>query len=133
MGELEMRITISDVLEKNATPEQKEAKIDIADFIAEDYVTSEEAPVPEDAPIAEDKPIVEDIPTVEVAPVMIEDPAPVVDIPKPSNTQLIVDEQKEILDARNMPPTEMLSRMGKENPEIFHLGDLFDTVTIDSS
>ena len=133
MGELEMRITISDVLEKNATPEQKEAKIDIADFIAEDYVTSEEAPVSEDAPIAEDKPIVEDIPTVEVAPVMIEDPAPVVDIPKPSNTQLIVDEQKEIRDANDMPQTEMLSRMEEENPNINFLVDTFDVVLEDSS
>ena len=139
MGELEMRITISDVLEKNATPEQKEAKIDIVDFIEKDILNAKEAPVAEDMPAAEDAPVMIDVPAnadeasaIADTPSVIEETI-IVEKPKPTNTQLIVDQQKEIRDARNMPPTEMLSRMGKENPAVFYVQDKFGTVTIDSS
>jgi hypothetical protein len=44
-----------------------------------------------------------------------------------------VDNQREILDARNMPQTEMFSRMKEENPELDFLTESFGAVPEDSS
>ena len=139
MSELEMEIAICDVLEKNATPEQKEAKIDLVDFIEKDILNAKDAPVAEDMPVAEDAPVGTDVPAkADEAPAIADTPSVIEETiiaekPKPTNTQLIVDNQREILDARNMPQTEMFSRMKEENPELCHLEDKFKTVTVDSS
>ena len=149
--ELEMDIAICDVLEKNATPEQKEAKIDLVDFIEKDILNAKDAPVAEDATVIDDMPFDEDMPAAEDAPVMIDVPAnadeapaiAITDTPsvieetviddKPSNTQLIVDHQREVLDARNMSQKEMLKMMAEEKPEINYLVEAFGVVPEDSS
>ncbi len=137
--ELEMDIAICNVLEENATPEQKEAKIDLVDFIEKDILNAKDAPVAEDMPVAEDAPVGIDVPAnADEAPAIADAPSVIEETiiaekPKPTNTQLIVDNQREILDARNMPQTEMFSRMKEENPELCHLEDKFKTVTVDSS
>ena len=121
--ELEMDIAICNVLEENATPEQKEAKIDLVDFIEKDILNAKDAPVAEDMPVAEDAPVGTDVPAkADEAPAIADTPSVIEETiiaekPKPTNTQLIVDNQREILDARNMPQTEMFSRMKEENPE----------------
>ena len=137
--ELEMDIAICDVLEKNATPEQKEAKIDLVDFIEKDILNAKDAPIGEEMPAADDAPVMIDVPAnadeapaIADTPSVIED-AVIVEKPKPSNTQLIVDHQREILDARNMSQTEMFSRMADENPNINFLVDAFGAVPEDSS
>jgi len=137
--ELEMDIAICDVLEKNATPEQKEAKIDLVDFIEKDILNANDAPVAEDMPAAEDDPVMIDVPAnadeapaIADTPSVIED-AVIVEKPKPSNTQLIVDHQREVLDARNMSQTEMFSRMAEENPNLNFLTEAFGAVLEDSS
>ena len=139
MSELEMEIAICDVLEKNATPEQKEAKIDLVDFIEKDILNAKDAPVAEDMPAAEDAPVLIDVPAnadeapaIADTPSVIED-AVIVEKPKPSNTQLIVDHQREVLDARNMSQTEMFSRMKEENPDLNFLTETFEVVPEDSS
>jgi len=139
MSELEMDIAICDVLEKNATPEQKEAKIDLVDFIEKDILNAKDAPVAEDMPAAEDDPVMFDVPAnadeapaIADTPSVIED-AVIVEKPKPSNTQLIVDHQREVLDARNMSQEEMLSRMKEENPDLNFLTEAFGVVPEDSS
>ena len=137
--ELEMDIVICDVLEKNATPEQKEAKIDLVDFIEKDILNAKDAPVDEDMPSAEDDSVLIDVPAnADEAPAIADTPsvnedAVIVEKPMPSNTQLIVDHQREILDARNMSQEEMLSRMKEENPELDFLVDAFGVVPEDSS
>ena len=137
--ELEMDIAICNVLEENATPQQKEAKIDLVDFIEKDILNAKDAPVAEDMPLAEDAPVGIDVPAnADEAPAIADAPSVIEETiiaekPKPTNTQLIVDHQREILDARNMPQTEMFSRMKEENPELCHLEDKFKTVTVDSS
>lgn len=137
--ELEMDIAICDVLEKNATPEQKEAKIDLVDFIEKDILNAKDAPIAEDMPAAEDAPVMIDMPAnadeapaIADTPSVIED-AVIVEKPKPSNTQLIVDHQREILEARNMSQEEMLKVMAEENPNINFLVDAFGVVPEDSS
>ena len=137
--ELEMEIAICDVLEKNATPEQKEAKIDLVDFIEKDILNAKDAPVAEDIPAAEDAPVMidepakaDEAPAIADTPSVIED-AVIVEKPKPSNTQLIVDHQREVLDARNMSQTEMFSRMAEENPNLNFLVEAFGVVPEDSS
>jgi len=139
MSELEMEIAICDVLEKNATPEQKEAKIDLVDFIEKDILNAKDAPVAEDMPAAEDDPVLIDVPAnADEAPAIADTPsvnedAVIVEKPKPSNTQLIVDHQREVLDARNMSQTEMFSRMKEENPDLNFLTEAFGVVPEDSS
>ena len=139
MSELEMEIAICDVLEKNATPEQKEAKIDLVDFIEKDILNAKDAPVAEDMPAAEDDPVLIDVPAnADEAPAIADTPsvnedAVIVEKPKPSNTQMIVDHQREVLDARNMSQTEMFSRMKEENPDLNFLTEVFDVVPEDSS
>ena len=139
MNELEMDIAICDVLEKNATPEQKEAKIDLVDFIEKDILNAKDAPVAEDMPAAEDDPALIDVPAnADEAPAIADTPsvnedAVIVEKPKPSNTQLIVDHQREIRDARNMSQTEMFSRMAEENPDLNYLAEAFGVVPEDSS
>ena len=137
--ELDMEIAICDVLEKNATPEQKEAKIDLVDFIEKDILNANDAPVAEDMPAAEDDPVLIDVPAnadeapaIADTPSVIED-AVIVEKPKPSNTQMIVDHQREILDARNMSQAEMFSRMKEENPDLNFLTEAFGVVPEDSS
>ena len=125
--ELEMDIAICDVLEKNATPEQKEAKIDIVDFIEKDILNAK------DASNAESAPIVEDIPVAEDAPVMIDVPANADEAPEITNTQLIVDHQREVLEARNMSQEEQLKVMAEKNPELNFLVEAFGAVPEDSS
>ena len=127
------------MLEKNATPEQKEAKIDLVDFIEKDILNAKDAPVAEDMPAAEDAPVMIDVPanadeapTIADTPSVIED-AVIVEKPKPSNTQLIVDHQREVLDARNMSQAEMYSRMKEENPDLNFLPEVFGVVPEDSS
>ena len=139
MSELEMEIAICDVLEKNATPEQKEAKIDLVDFIEKDILNAKDAPVDEDMPAAEDDPVLIDVPAnadeapaIADTPSVIED-AVIVEKPKPSNTQLIVDHQREVLDARNLSQAEMFSRMKEENPDLNFLAEAFGAVPDDSS
>jgi len=139
MSELEMEIAICDVLEKNATPEQKEAKIDLVDFIEKDILNANDAPVAEDMPAAEEDPVLIDVPAnadeapaIADTPSVIED-AVIVEKPEPSNTQLIVDHQREVLDARNMSQTEMFSRMKEENPDLNFLTEAFGAVPEDSS
>ncbi len=139
MSELEMDIAICDVLEKNATPEQKEAKIDLVDFIEKDILNAKDAPVDEDMPAAEDDSVLIDVPAnadeapaIADTPSVIED-AVIVEKPKPSNTQLIVDHQREVLDARNMSQEEMLKVMAEENPNINFLAEAFGAVPEDSS
>ena len=141
MSELEMEIAICDVLEKNATPEQKEAKIDLVDFIEKDILNAKDEPVAEDMPATEDDPALIDVPenADEASAIAITDTPSVIeetvidDKPKPSNTQLIVDHQREVLDARNMSQTEMFSRMKEENPDLNFLVDAFGAVPEDSS
>ena len=151
MSELEMEIAICDVLEKNATPEQKEAKIDLVDFIEKDILNAKDAPVAEDATVIDDMPFDEDMPAADDAPVLIDVPEnadeasaiAITDTPsvieetviddKPSNTQLIVDHQREVLDARNMSQAEMYSRMAEENPDLNYLAEAFGVVPEDSS
>ncbi len=137
--ELGMRISVCNVLEENATPEQKEAKIDLVDFIEKDILNAKDAPIAEDMPAAEDAPVMIDVPAnadeapaIADTPSVIED-AVIVEKPKPSNTQLIVDHQREILDARNMSQKEMLKVMAEENPNINFLVDAFGVVPEDSS
>ena len=137
--ELELDIAICDVLEKNATPEQKEAKIDLVDFIEKDILNAKDAPVGEDMPAAEDDPVLIDVPAnADEAPAIADTPsvnedAVIVEKPKPSNTQLIVDHQREVLDARNMSQAEMYSRMKEENPDLNFLPEVFGVVPEDSS
>ena len=139
MSELEMEIAICDVLEKNATPEQKEANIDLVDFIEEDILNAKDAPVAEDMPAAEDAPVViEDSANADEASAIADTPsvnegAVIVEKLKPSNTQLIVDHQREICDARNMPQEDMLKEMAEEEPEINFLVEAFGVVPEDSS
>ena len=127
MSELEMEIAICDVLEKNATPEQKEAKIDLVDFIEKDILNARNATNDENAPI------VEDIPAAEDAPVMIDVPANADEASEISNTQLIVDHQRVVREARNMPQEDMLKEMAEEKPEINYLVEAFGVVPEDSS
>ena len=137
--ELEMDIAICNVLEENATPEQKEAKIDLVDFIEKDILNAKDAPVAEDMPVAEDAPVGIDVPAkADEAPAIADAPSVIEETiiaekPKPTNTQLIVDNQREILDARNMPQTEMFSRMKEENPNLDFLTESFGAVPEDSS
>ena len=137
--ELEMDIAICNVLEENATPEQKEAKIDLVDFIEKDILNAKDAPVAEDMPVAEDAPVGTDVPAkADEAPAIADTPSVIEETiiaekPKPTNTQLIVDNQREILDARNMPQEDMLREMIEEFPAVPHLEDKFDTVLVDSS
>ena len=137
--ELEMDIAICNVLEENATPEQKEAKIDLVDFIEKDILNAKDAPVAEDMPVAEDAPVGIDVPAnADEAPAIADTPSVIEETiiaekPKPTNTQLIVDNQREILDARNMPQEDMLKEMINEFPAVPHLEDKFDTVLVDSS
>ena len=137
--ELEMDIAICNVLEENATPEQKEAKIDLVDFIEKDILNAKDAPVAEDMPVAEDAPVGIDVPAnADEAPAIADAPSVIEETiiaekPKPTNTQLIVDNQREILDARNMPQEDMLREMIEEFPAVPHLEDKFDTVLVDSS
>lgn len=139
MSELEMEIAICDVLEKNATPDQKEAKIDLVDFIEKDILNANDAPVAEDMPAAEDESVMIDVPAnADEAPAIADTPsvnedAVIVEKPKPSNTQLIVDHQREVLDARNMSQTEMFDRMKEENPNLNFLAEAFGVVPEDSS
>ena len=139
MSELEMEIAICDVLEKNATPEQKEAKIDLVDFIEKDILNAKDAPVAEDMPAAEDAPVMIDVPAnADEAPAIADTPsvnedAVIVEKPKPSNTQLIVDHQREVLEARNMSQEDMLKKMAEEKPEINYLVEAFGVVPEDSS
>ena len=139
MSELEMEIAICDVLEKNATPEQKEAKIDLVDFIEEDILNAKDAPVAEDMPAAEDAPVViEDSANADEASAIADTPsvnegAVIVEKLKPSNTQLIVDHQREIRDARNMSQKDMLKEMAEEEPEINFLVEAFGVVPEDTS
>ena len=137
--ELELDIAICDVLEENATPEQKEAKIDLVDFIEKDILNAKDAPVAENMPAAEDAPVMIDAPAnadeasaIADTPSVIED-AVIVEKPKPSNTQLIVDHQREVLGARNMSQAEMFSRMAEENPNLNFLVEAFGAVPEDSS
>ena len=137
--ELEMDIAICNVLEENATPEQKEAKIDLVDFIEKDILNAKDAPVAEDMPVAEDAPVGIDVPAkADEAPAIADTPSVIEETiiaekPKPTNTQLIVDNQREILDARNMSQTEMFSRMKEENPNLDFLTESFGAVPEDSS
>ena len=137
--ELEMDIAICDVLEKNATPEQKEAKIDLVDFIEKDILNANDAPVAEDMPAAEDDSVLIDVPANadEASAIAITDTPSVIEETviddKPSNTQLIVDHQREIRDARNMSQAEMYSRMAEENPDLNYLAEAFGVVPEDSS
>ncbi len=139
MSELEMDIAICDVLEKNATPEQKEAKIDLVDFIEKDILNAKDAPVDEDMPASEDDPVLIDVPAnADEAPAIADTPSVIEETvidekPKPSNTQLIVDHQREVLDARNMSQAEMYSRMAEENPNLNYLAEAFGVVPEDSS
>ena len=137
--ELEMNIAICDVLEQNATPEQKEAKIDIVDFIEKDILNAKDAPVAEDMPAAEDAPVMIDVPAnADEASAIADTPSAIeetiiVEKPKPTNTQLIVDHQKEILDARNMPQEDMLQEMFEKFPAVSQVQEKFGTVLVDSS
>ena len=137
--ELEMDIAICNVLEENATPEQKEAKIDLVDFIEKDILNAKDAPVAEDMPVAEDAPVGTDVPAkADEAPAIADAPSVIEETiiaekPKPTNTQLIVDNQREIRDARNMPQTEMFSRMKEEDPNLDFLTESFGAVPEDSS
>ena len=89
--------------------------------------------MPRNAPVGIDVPAkADEAPAIADTPSVIEETI-IAEKPKPTNTQLIVDNQREILDARNMPQTEMFSRMKEENPELCHLEDKFKTVTVDSS
>ena len=137
--ELEMDIAICNVLEENATPEQKEAKIDLVDFIEKDILNAKDAPVAEDKPLAEDAPVGMDVPAkadeasaIADAPSVIEDTV-IVEKPKPTSTQMIVDYQKEVLEARNMPQEEQLGRMKEKNSNLDFFVDVFGVVPEDSS
>lgn len=110
---LGLDIIVSDVLEKNATPKQKEAKIDIADFIAEDITVNEDATTS-----AEDTAI-----TVESA------PTPAVSAP----IQKIISEQIEIKEAMNKTAQETLDEMKADNPAVGYLEDMFNTIVMDDS
>lgn len=145
MSELEMKISICDVLEKNATPEQKEAKIDLVDFIEKDILNAKDEPVAEDATVIDDMPSADDAPVVIDVPAnadeasaiadtpSVNEGAVIVEKPKPSNTQMIVDHQREIRDARNLSQKDMLKEMAEENPNINFLVDAFGVVPEDSS
>ncbi len=90
-------------------------------------------PVAEDAPVGIDVPAnADEAPAIADTPSVIED-AVIVEKPKPTNTQLIVDHQREVLDARNMSQTEMFSRMKEENPDLNFLVEAFGAVPEDSS
>jgi hypothetical protein len=134
-----MDIAICNVLEENATPEQKEAKIDLVDFIEKDIVHAKDAPIAEDMPVAEDAPVGIDVPAnADEAPAIADTPSVIEETiiaekPKPTNTQLIVDNQREILDARNMPQEDMLKVMAEKNPNINFLTESFGAIPEDSS
>ncbi len=115
------------------------------DFIEKDILNAKDAPVDEDAtviddmPAADEAPVMIDVPenadeapTNADTPSVIED-AVIVEKPKPSNTQLIVEHQREIRDARNMSQAEMYSRMAEENPDLNYLAEAFGVVPEDSS
>jgi hypothetical protein len=118
---------VSDVLEKNATPEQKEAKIDLADFIAEDIVVSEDSTASAEATstTAEASPT-----TVEATPTTAE-AAPVAN--KATQIQKIINNQAEIMEAKNKSPEEKLREMAEDNPVINHLVEAFGLELEDSS
>ena len=102
-------------------------------------IAAKDAPVGEDMPAAEDDPVMIDVPAnADEAPAIADTPsvnedAVIVEKPKPSNTQLIVDHQREVLDARNMSQEEMLKVMAEENPNINFLVEAFGAVPEDSS
>jgi len=113
-------IVVSDVLEKNATPEQKEAKIDIADFIAEDIVVPEDSTVSAEAATT----------TAEVAPTTAKvDPV----ANKTTQIQKIINNQAEIMEAKNKSSEEKLHEMAEDNPVINHLVEAFGLELEDSS
>ena len=90
-------------------------------------------PAAEDAPVMIDMPAnADEAPAIADTPSVNED-AVIVEKPKPSNTQLIVDHQREVLDARNMSQKEMLKVMAEKNPNINYLVDAFGVVPEDSS
>ena len=113
---LGMDIIVSDVLEKNATPEQKEAKIDIADFLAEDNTADEDETTSENISQHDDAPI---------------DNEP--RLPEASAIEKI-HAVKEILEkSMNKAPSEMLCEMAADYPEVLGLVDGFGLVEVDSS
>ena len=121
---LGLDIVVSDVLEKNATPEQKEAKIDIADFIAEDntedITDNEAAPTAVEAATTSDETATT---SVEAAPV----------INKKSQIQKIISNQAEIKKAKEKSSREMLREMAEDYPAINYLAEAFGAVPVDSS
>jgi hypothetical protein len=113
-------IVVSDVLEKNATPEQKEAKIDIADFIAEDIVVPEDSTVSAEAATT----------TAEVAPTTAKvDPV----ANKTTQIQKIINNQAEIMEAKNKSSEEKLHEMAEDYPAINCLIEAFGLELEDSS
>ena len=113
---LGLDIVVSDVLERNATPEQKEAKIDIADFIAEDI--AEENTTNEDSTASGEVAKT----TAESAPATAE-AAPVAD--KTTQIQKIINNQAEIKEAMNKTPQETLREMAEDYPAVGHLDKAF--------
>lgn len=113
---LRMDIIVSDILEKNATPEQKEAKIDIADYVVEDELVDEDAAKGENIPQ-------HDVHSNDSGPRLPEGSA----IDK-------IHAVKEILEkSMNMAPSEMLCEMAADNPAVLGLVDRFGLVEVDSS
>jgi hypothetical protein len=113
---LRMDIIVSDILEKNATPEQKEAKIDIADYVVEDELVAEDAAKGENIPQ-------HDVHSNDSGPRLPEGSA----IDK-------IHAVKEILEkSMNMAPSEMLCEMAADNPAVLGLVDRFGLVEVDSS
>ena len=126
---LGMDIIISDVLEKNATPEQKEAKIDLVDFLA--------AEIEKDAQAAQDKAeeVAQAVPAVP-GPEMAKPTTPTAAIPQQHTAEALrkIHEPKDLMDeAELMSPAEMLEDMIESNPNLNYLLESFDTVEVNSS
>lgn len=108
---LGLDIIVSDILEKSATPEQKEAKIDIADLLAEENAAAEDSTVAEDFPEASSAP----------------------HLPQGSTVEKIHAVKEALERSMNKVPSEKLCEMAVDFPVILGLVDGFKLVEMDSS
>ena len=129
---LDIDIIISDILEKEATPEQKEAKIDLVDYLA-----AEIAKDTQDVEDAQAAPVAAPSADADTADAPVSAPAPTAAVPQQPHTDEAlrkIHQPKDLLDeAELMTPTEMLQDMKADNPALDCLVGDFAAEVVDSS
>lgn len=121
--ELGMNIIVSDVLEKNATPEQKEAKIDIADLLAEDNPADKDSLADEDNSTDKDSLADKDATTTKIVP----------HLPEANAVEKIHAVKEALEKSMNKAPSEKLCEIATDYPDVPELIDIFGLVELDSS